>query len=507
VADADACIGGRYRLDAKIAAGGMGTVWQGWDTRLRRPVAVKQVRLESWLPEAEREVAVARMMREARNAARLRHPNAVQVYDVVDDADSPCLIMEHVPSRSLQQIVAEQGPLAPEDAARIGTQVAAALAAAHRAGVVHRDVKPGNVLIAEDGSAKITDFGISHAYDDISLTSTGMLTGTPAFLAPEVARGAAASFASDVYSLGATLYMAVEGRPPFGTDDNAMAVLHRVASGHWEQPQRGGTLTPILARMMSADPAARPTMVEVAMTLPDLHALAPEPSADSPTQVLPPPRTAAPAAASPAGDTRTLAAPAPAGSRPGPALPRRQRSWSWPPIAAALAVVALGIVVAIVLLAGGGAGDHTAAGDPGSAGSPTTRSSAGTTPTSAPTTRSTAPTSRSGATPTSRSGAAPTAEELARAVRDYFNLVPGNLDAGWVRLTSHFQRTRAQGRQSYEDYWNSVAWVDVRAARGDPPHTATATLVYHYKDGEVVTQQTQFRFVRQDGLLKIGAES
>src|SRR5262249_12697536 len=159
---------------------------------------------------------VQRAMREARITARLHHPNAVEVYDIVDEGAGPCLIMQYVPSRSLQEIARDSGPVSPVEAARIGTQVAGALAAAHRAGIVHRDVKPGNVLIAEDGTAKITDFGISHAFDDVSLTSTGLVMGTPAYLAPEIARGASSNFASDVYALGATLYMAVEGRPPFG---------------------------------------------------------------------------------------------------------------------------------------------------------------------------------------------------------------------------------------------------------------------------------------------------
>ncbi|MGH8860226.1 MAG: serine/threonine-protein kinase, partial [Jatrophihabitantaceae bacterium] len=279
--DADSRIGGRYRLVRQLATGGMGTVWEGWDERLQRPIAIKRLQLQPGLSRRDAEVASQRVMREARLTARLHHPNAVQVFDVVDDDNHPCLIMQYVPSRSLHDIVRDSGPLAPPEVARIGTQVAAALAAAHRAGIVHRDVKPGNVLIAEDGTAKITDFGISHAFDDASLTSTGMVTGTPAYLAPEVARGAASDFASDVYSLGSTLYMAVEGRPPFGTDPNPMAVLHRVASGRPQPPTRSGALAPMLHAMMSPDPAGRPSMVDIANALPDLHPITPEPSAVS----------------------------------------------------------------------------------------------------------------------------------------------------------------------------------------------------------------------------------
>jgi serine/threonine protein kinase len=514
VAGADARVGGRYRLDRKIASGGMGSVWQAWDERLQRRVAVKQLHLQPWLPKAERDVGVQRMMREARIAARLHHPNAVQVFDVVDDGDSPCLVMEYVPSRSLQEIVAERGPLPPAEVARIGTQVAAALAAAHRAGIVHRDVKPGNVLIADDGSAKITDFGISHAFDDATLTSTGMVTGTPAYLAPEVARGAGSNFDSDVYSLGATLYMAVEGKPPFGTDENPMAILHRVTSGQWEPPTRGGPLTPTLTNMMAADPHTRPTMVDVATTLPALHPLMPEGEASATTQIITqqpsPPVT-------PAGGTRVLAAPPLTGGPVAPPAeggPRRRRSWL--PILAALLVVALGAVVAVILLSGNG-------GSPKQATGPTqarqSRASSPSAPPSHPpstheqSSSSPAPPSTTAQTPTTppkhtpKPHGAATSAELAQAIVNYFNVVPSNLDAGWNLLTPHFQQTTAQGRQTYDSYWSSVERVDVSNASGQPPHSASATLTYHYKDGRVVPQFTRFRFVRQGGVLKIAAES
>ena len=141
------------------------------------------------------------------------------------------------------------------------------MVAAHAVGIVHRDVKPGNVLITDDGSAKLTDFGISHAVGDITLTATGMVSGTPAYLAPEVARGAESGFPADVFSLGSTLYAALEGSPPFGTDPNPMAILHRVGSGRIDPPRRSGPLTPLLLRMLAPEPAARPVMLEVAQTL------------------------------------------------------------------------------------------------------------------------------------------------------------------------------------------------------------------------------------------------
>lgn len=314
----DALIAGRYRLVNRIASGGMGIVWQAWDELLQRPVALKQLRPQPGLSDAEAELTSQRAMREARITARLHHQHAVPVYDVVEYDGLPCLIMQYLPSTSLQTIVNDRGTLQPTEAARIGAEVASALAAAHAVGIVHRDVKPGNVLITEDGSAKITDFGISHALGDTTLTSTGMVTGTPAYLAPEVARGAESGFASDVFSLGATLYAATEGAPPFGTDQNPMAVLHKVASGQVNPPQRSGPLTSLLLRMLAADPGNRPPMIDVAHTLKALHSDSTAPTAvatlplSSPPPITPPPLNpqaraavkpgpAAPAAVAPIG--------------------------------------------------------------------------------------------------------------------------------------------------------------------------------------------------------------
>uniref|UniRef100_UPI0018E5215E serine/threonine-protein kinase n=1 Tax=Desertihabitans aurantiacus TaxID=2282477 RepID=UPI0018E5215E len=256
----------RYRLVEMVGSGGMGVVWDAWDERLQRRVAVKQLRALPGLSEDETRVANERAMREARITARLHHRHAVSVFDVVDDDGRPCLIMQFVPSTTLGELVRERGPLPPAEVARIGARVASALAAAHDLGIVHRDVKPGNVLISEDGPL-ISDFGISRALDDISLTTTGLVHGTPAYLSPEGARGEEATYASDVFCLGSTLYAALEGTPPFGTQANSIALLHRVAAGTVEPPQHSGPLTPLLNRMLSRDPADRPTMAEVAEEL------------------------------------------------------------------------------------------------------------------------------------------------------------------------------------------------------------------------------------------------
>jgi serine/threonine protein kinase len=264
MAEPKALIADRYRLLHRVGSGGMGVVWEGWDERLERRVGVKQLYRQPGASTIEAELANQRAMREARLTARLQHPNAVSVFDAVEQDGQLWLIMQFVPSMTLAAVLQEGGPLQPDEAAKLGAQVASALATAHAVGIVHRDVKPGNILIAENGMALISDFGIARALGDATLTSTGMIHGTPAYLAPEVARGSEANFASDVFSLGSTLYSALEGRPPFGTDDNTMALLHRVASGHFPPPQRSGALTPLIMHMLSIDTDARPSMGAVA---------------------------------------------------------------------------------------------------------------------------------------------------------------------------------------------------------------------------------------------------
>jgi eukaryotic-like serine/threonine-protein kinase len=251
----------------RIGIGGMGVVWQAMDERLERLVAVKQLLLQPQRSPGAADEARARAMREARIAARLQHPNAIVIYDVAEHDGEPCLVMEYLPSRSLAAVLGERGRLPVSEVAAIGKQIASALAAAHAAQIVHRDVKPGNVLITDDGTAKITDFGVSRAAGDVTVTQTGMMAGTPAYLAPEVARGQVPTPASDVFSLGATLYAAVEGRGPFGESDNPLALLHAVAGGRLNPPQHAGTLSAVLMRLLATDPAARPDMHRASLEL------------------------------------------------------------------------------------------------------------------------------------------------------------------------------------------------------------------------------------------------
>ncbi|MFI9007300.1 serine/threonine-protein kinase [Actinosynnema sp. NPDC053489] len=258
----DRVIAERYRFLDRIGSGAMGVVWRAQDERLGRIVAIKQLLLAPSLDEREQDEAIQRAMREGRIAAKLHHPNAIAVYDVVEENGAPCLVMEYLPSYSLADTMAEHGPLDPVEVAQIGMQAAAALAAAHAAGIVHRDVKPGNVLLADNGLVKITDFGISRASDDVTVTKTGLIAGTPAYLAPEIARGQDPTPASDVFSLGSTLYAAVEGEPPFGLSENTLGVLHAVAAGRINPPTVDHPLTDVLLRLLNYDPADRPTMAQ-----------------------------------------------------------------------------------------------------------------------------------------------------------------------------------------------------------------------------------------------------
>ena len=251
-------VAGRYELLDLIGHGAMGTVWRARDLRLDREVAVKEVCLPGPSTPQDRSVLRERSLREARVAARLTHPGVVTVHDVIEAEGSPWIIMELVPSRSLAQVLAEDGPLSPARAAAMGTTLLEALGSAHAAGVVHRDVKPGNILVTPEGRAVLTDFGIATLHGDPTLTQAGMVMGTPGFCAPERIRGEPASPASDLWSLGATLYAAVEGRGPFQDQGSAMAVLASIVHADPPSATRAGPLEPVILALMKRDPAARP---------------------------------------------------------------------------------------------------------------------------------------------------------------------------------------------------------------------------------------------------------
>ncbi|SEP23865.1 serine/threonine-protein kinase [Trujillonella endophytica] len=251
-------LGGRYALTEVIGRGGMGVVWLGTDRLLDRPVAVKEITYPVHVTEHEREILRERTLREARNAASLDHPQVTSVFDVVEEDGRPWLVMEHIPSRSLQELVEEQGPLPWHAVARIGLDVLSGLVAAHRAGIVHRDVKPGNVLVDTAGRAYLTDFGIATGTGDSSLTTAGTMIGSPSYMSPERAHGAPIGPPTDMWSLGATLYTAVEGRPAFARDE-PMATLMAVVSEHPPPMLHAGPLEPVLRGLLTKDPAQRTT--------------------------------------------------------------------------------------------------------------------------------------------------------------------------------------------------------------------------------------------------------
>ncbi|GAA1947192.1 serine/threonine-protein kinase [Amycolatopsis minnesotensis] len=263
MSDEGRLVAGRYRIIRRIGSGAMGAVWQAQDEVLARSVAIKQLLLQPGLEENEAEDARQRTMREGRIAARLHHPNAITVFDVVtDDNGQPCLIMEYLESTSLAAVLQDRRTLPPIEVARIGAQVAAALKEAHAVGIVHRDIKPGNILLTSSGLVKITDFGISRAKDDVTVTKTGMIAGTPAYLAPEVAIGGDPGPESDIFSLGSTLYAACEGQPPFGLSENTLGLLHAVAAGQINPPRQSGTLASVLAVLLHPEIQHRPTAEE-----------------------------------------------------------------------------------------------------------------------------------------------------------------------------------------------------------------------------------------------------
>lgn len=259
-------IDSRYRLEREIGAGGMGAVWLATDLTLDRQVAVKRAHAISTTDGDTTKLQV-----EADLAAKVRHPNIVEVYGVVGEADDQWLVMEYVPARSLAEIIAEHGKLTVPRAIHYVRQIADALDAVHRAEVVHGDVKPANILIPDNGIAKLSDFGVSRqVWNAETLHTTGPVLGTPAYLAPELLDGKRPSPASDLFALGATLFTAVEGEPPFGSDGAPLSTMKRVIHNDMVPMRNAGTLAPLLASMLAAEPAERPTAAGASRLLREL---------------------------------------------------------------------------------------------------------------------------------------------------------------------------------------------------------------------------------------------
>ncbi|WP_374986231.1 protein kinase [Streptomyces fradiae] len=399
-------LAGRYRLGAVLGRGGMGTVWRAVDETLGRTVAVKELRFPNAIDEDEKRRLITRTLREAKAIARIRNNNAVTVYDVVDEDDRPWIVMELVEGRSLAEVIREDGTLTPHRAAEVGLAILDVLRSAHRQGILHRDVKPSNVLIEDDGRVVLTDFGIAQVEGDPSITSTGMLVGAPSYISPERARGQRPGPAADMWSLGGLLYAAVEGHPPYDKG-SAIATLTAVMTEQLDPPKNAGPLDKVIYGLLAKDPAqrlddagARALLTDVLRRTDTAAAPAgPEPQEATrvvPLPSVPPPGpaapdataagTAAPAGDAPAGDAsaerlrgalrsvRNAAAAASANrqakqpaksARPGPAAPARASLTDVVPrrTLVAIAVVAVLAVVATVLaVALSGRDDTTAQG-------------------------------------------------------------------------------------------------------------------------------------------------
>ena len=301
-------LAGRYRLRAVIGRGGMGAVWRARDELLNRDVAVKEIIWPLEMDEAERETVRRRAVREAQMLARLRHPNVVGVYDFFGEDDNPAIVMELVPFQSLRDTVRDVGSLPPARVARIGLGVLAGLRAAHQAGVVHRDVKPANILLGPEDRVVLTDFGIAKAVDSPTLTTSGILIGSPSYLAPERARGEPADAAADLWGLGASLYWAVEGKAPFERP-GVLASLTAVVSEEPEPPLHAGPLEPVINGLLRKDPGTRLGAADAERMLQDvLEDIGPVRTAPmtGPMLAVGPASASEPAPSGPEADTESL---------------------------------------------------------------------------------------------------------------------------------------------------------------------------------------------------------
>lgn len=456
----------------------MGAVWLGRDEVLGRAVAVKRVgtMLGASSPD------LLRAEREARIAARVNHPHVVAVFDLVHDEDQKWLVMEYVEGTNLAEEIQARGRLTPDEAAPLLAQAAEALTAAHDAGIVHRDVKPSNILVTADGQVKLSDFGIARAEADASLTATGLVTGSPAYIAPEVASGRQATPASDVWSLGATAYHALAGAPPYDVGDNVLGALYRIV--HEEPPrlQDGGWLAPLVAVSMTRDPARRWPMADVAAFLRSEGrqagrpvgpvVAAHRPSAGSPptsheqsTQVL---STVAPAAPEPPPDQSG-----------GPGRARRRPGWL--PFLVGAAAVALVAMIGVLLLL------QDDPPDPRGGGSP----------------------SASTTSPRATQPIRPTAAEMESFVEGYLETADADPPAGFALLTPSYQAASG-GLSGYEGFWGGVTNVEIESIEASVDDlTVEYTYSYNLRGDGKQTDTVRMTLEQDDdgNFLVAGAET
>ncbi|MFB7272280.1 serine/threonine-protein kinase [Streptomyces sp. NPDC056244] len=356
-------LAGRYRLTGVLGRGGMGTVWRALDETLGRTVAVKELRFPTSIDEDEKRRLITRTLREAKAIARIRNSGAVTVFDVVDEDDRPWIVMELIEGKSLAEAVREDGILTPKRAAEVGLAILDVLRSAHREGILHRDVKPSNVLIAEDGRVVLTDFGIAQVEGDPSVTSTGMLVGAPSYISPERARGHKPGPAADLWSLGGLLYASVEGCPPYDKG-SAIATLTAVMTEPLDPPKNAGPLEEVIYGLLAKDPAQRlddagaRALLKDIIEAPEPPPGLPEPGPDA-TRVVPLPplppedksgRTPVRSAADAGGDRMGAAAVgAGAAHRPDPARPAPPRA-SLSDVVPRRTLVIIAIVAAVALI-------------------------------------------------------------------------------------------------------------------------------------------------------------
>ncbi len=471
-------IADRYALEREVGRGGMGAVWLARDTVLHRPVAMKRI---GGLRGEMADTDLARILREARLAAALHHPNVVPVFDLVDDGGEHWLVMEYVDGPTLAASVRERGPLSPDQAATILRQLAGALEAAHRAGIVHRDVKPSNVLVTRDGQVKLTDFGIARGHGDVALTTTGLLVGSPAYLAPEVVSGATATPASDVWSLGATAYFALVGKPAYDTEANVIGTLYRIVHEEPPRPEQAGWLAPLVAGTMTPDPERRWSLAQVQRFLQEGPA-DPEPVAPSPPTV----RMAGLADASPTREVAPVPPPSPPPSPPPPPAPARTGQDRPSSRGRLLAVAAVVLAVAVV------AGLVWAVTRDGSGDQERTPAAPATTQTSG--SQSESPTA--------------TAEGMTAFVTTYLDTVTSDPAAGWDMLTEDFQKQSGSFGQ-YRKAWRSRPNAQVSNISADPD-TMTVSYDVSYSDADgnpLFDDHVTLRLDYADGTYRIAGEA
>lgn len=460
----------------------MGAVWLARDEVLGRDVAIKRIGMMPGGTSPD----LDRAEREARLAARLNHPHVVAVFDLTSEGDERWLVMEYIDGVTLAELARREGALSPDRAAPLLAQAADALAAAHAAGIIHRDVKPSNILVTADGQVKLSDFGIARAEADASLTQTGLVTGSPAYLAPEVASGATATDASDVWSLGATLYHSLAARPPYEVGENLMGALYRIV--HEEPPrlEDAGWLSPLLEATMTKDPDQRWSMAQVrdflasgpgAAPPPEPAPVATEPEA---TQLMAPPPPA------PSGTRTAEHSLPPAEDAPPGAHGRRATA----PVLVALAVLALLGVIAWAVLSGD---EPPAATSPGPEGSSSSDNSSSTTKDA-----------EEPPDPTQ-----PTAGGMEDFVDAYLSTAASDPETAYTMLTPEFQR-QSGGLEGYLGFWNEVETASLESVTADPESLQVSYEVAYTMASEEEPrspEQVSLTLIYRNGGYKIAAES